>query len=108
MKNKKNRSIQQNKALHKWFDQLSKALNEDGFDMRTVISEEIDIPWSHYTVKEHLWRPVQKTLYNIESTKNINTQEINKIYDIINKTVGERTGIHVPFPNIEELMNSCG
>ena len=76
-------------------------LNADGFDMRAVIGESVDIFWTPYTIKEHLWRPTQKQLFGKKSSKSITTEEINQIYDVINKAVGERTGIHVPFPSQE-------
>jgi len=102
----KYRTEQQNKALHKWYAQLAKALNDDGFDMRVLIDKEIDIPWSAYTIKEHLWRPLQDAMFGKKSTTKLYTKEIDIIYDVINKTVGERTNIHVPFPCIDELINS--
>jgi len=101
---KKQRSDKQNRALHLWYGQLAKAMNENGFDMRAVIKEDIDLTWSSYSVKESLWRPVQKQLFGKKSTKSLTTEDINAIYDIINKVVGERTGLHVPFPSIETLL----
>ena len=100
----KKRTDRQNRALHLWFTQLAQALNKDGFDMKAVIKEGIDIFWSPYTVKEHLWRPVQKAYLGKESTRNLDTGEIDKIFDIINKGVGEKTGVYVPFPSIDALM----
>lgn len=96
---------QQNKAMHLWFSQLAEALNKDGYDMRVLIAEGIDIFWSQYTVKEHLWKPTQKAYLGKESTQKLTNKEINDIYDIINKTIGERTGIYIPFPSIEEKIN---
>lgn len=97
------RTDQQNRALHLWFTQLSTALNEGGYDMRAVIREGVDIFWSPFTVKDHLWRPVQKALLGKESTKDLNKDEIDKVFDVINKAVGERCGVHVPFPSWETL-----
>ena len=102
--NDKKRTNQQNKALHLWFKQLSDTLNNDGFDMRAVISPGIDILWSPYTVKEHLFRPVMKAYLDKKSTTELTTDEIDKIFDMVNKAIGERTGIHIKFPSIETLM----
>ena len=103
-KYKKTRSSQQNNALHLWFDLLSQEFNKQGVDMRAIIRNDIDIMWTPYSVKEYLWRPVQKQMFGKKSTTKITTEEINKIYDIINKTISERTNgiIKVPlFPSIE-------
>ena len=100
----KRRTATQNRALHLWFTQLAKALNDDGFDMRTVIKEGIDIFWSAHTIKNHLWRPVQKIYLGKESTTELENSEVSEIYDIINRTVGEKTGVYVPWPCIDELI----
>ena len=100
----KKRTDRQNRALHLWFKQLAEALNEAGFDMRATIREDLDIPWNEKTVKEYLWRPVQKQYLLERSTTKLKTKDIDKIFDIINKAIGERTGVHVPFPSIDSLM----
>lgn len=103
----KQRTLQQNKALHKLFEQTAKMLNENGLDMRAVINPEIDILWSAYTVKEHLWRPVQMAYLGKKSTTKLSTADLDKIYDIINKALAERTGLSLPpFPSIDEQLNN--
>jgi len=93
----------QNRAMHLWFTQLAEALNKDGFDMRAVISPSVDIYWSAYTVKEHLWRPTMLAYLGKESTKDLETKQITEIYDIINLAISQRCGISVPFPSIENF-----
>ena len=100
---KKQRTPTQNNALHLYFDLLARALNDSGQDMKQVI--RVPISWSPYNVKEYLWRPLQKHLLGKESTTELNSDEIDKVYDQINRIVGERTGVYVPFPSIESLMN---
>jgi hypothetical protein len=99
------RTIRQNSALHLWFKQVADTLNESGMDMRVFISQEIDIPWTPQTVKDHIWRPTQKLMTGKPSTTRLKKREIDLIYDVINKAIGERTGQHVPFPSIDSLMN---
>lgn len=101
---KNRRTSQQNAALHLWFTQLSETLNNDGYDMRKLIRQEIDIMWTPYNVKEYLFRPIIKSLTGKKSTSQLTGEDINKIYDIINKTIGERTGIFIPFPSIDNLI----
>jgi len=59
--------------------------------------------WTPYMVKEYLFRPVQKSICGKQSTTKITTQEINQIFDVISKHLGEKFGLHIPFPSIEEL-----
>lgn len=102
---KKQRTIRQNSSLHLLFEQTAKMLNSEGYDMRAVINPEIDILWSAYTVKEHIWRPVQKAYMGKKSTTELTTADLDKIYDIINKALAERTGLNLPpFPSIKSQM----
>ena len=102
----KKRTNQQNKAIHLWFSLLAKYLNENGFDMKKTLRADFDIMWTPYNVKEFMCRPVQKAVCGKKSSKDITTSEINKCFDIINKAIGERTGLHLPFPCIEQLMEN--
>jgi len=98
------RTNQQNRALHVLFNLLAEELNEHGLDMKKTLKPEVDIPWNPVTVKEYLWRPIQQAQLHKTSTKDLTTKEIDEVFDTINKHLGERLGIHVPFPSIEELM----
>ena len=97
------RTTQQNKALHVLFQLLSDRLNEAGLDMKKTLKPEVDIPWSGNTVKEYLWRPVQEAQLNKKSTTELTTAEIDKVFDTINKLLGEKFGLHVPFPSVQDI-----
>lgn len=99
----KTRTSQQNRALHLYFAQLAEALNDAGMDMRAVIRTNVEIPWTPLSIKEYLWRPVQNKSLHKKSTTELTIGEIDKIYEVVNKVVGERTGVHIPFPSIETL-----
>lgn len=103
-KTQRQRTTQQNKALHVLFRMLAEELNDAGLDMRKTLKQSVDIPWDPKTVKEYLWRPVQKAQLGKDSTTELTTEEIDKVFDTINRHLGERFGLHVPFPSIEELM----
>mgnify|MGYP007071657283 CR=1 FL=1 len=98
------RTSQQNRALHEYFKLLSESLNDAGYDMKKLVRKEIDIPWNPMTIKEYLWRPIQKIVLGEKSTTKLTSESINQIYDIINKTVSERTGISIPFPSLDILI----
>lgn len=101
----KTRTPQQNRALHLYFTLLAEALNDAGFDMKKTIRKDIDISWTPISIKEYLWKPIQEALFKQKSTTRLKTKDIDKIYDILNKTIGERTGVTVQFPSIENLIN---
>jgi len=97
---KEQRTSKQNNALHLYLAQLSKALNDAGLDMKAVLKPEVEIPWTPENVKNHLWRPVQRIYLNKESTTELTTDEISKVYDVINRHLA-KFGISVPFPSEE-------
>ena len=80
-----------------YFTLLADELNAAGSDMRKTLQERIDIPWSPSSVKSFLWKPVQEAMLEKESTTELTTKDIDMIYDVVNKAIGERTGVHVPF-----------
>lgn len=102
---RKFRSMSQNSALHLWFTQLAIALNDAGFDIRETLKQDFEIPWSATMVKELLWRPVQELYLKKISTTKLETKDIDIIFDIVNRGIGTKTGVHVPFPCAEELMS---
>lgn len=101
----KQRTTQQNRALHKYFSLVAEALNDAGLDLRKVLKPEIEIPWSAETVKNYLWRSVQQAQLNKESTADLTTKEIDLVYDTLNRFLSEKFGISEPFPSIEEIIN---
>jgi len=98
----KKRSNLQNNALHKYLTILAFELNSSGQDMKKVIKQNVDIPWTLETTKEFLWKPIQKALTGKESTADCSTDEYNKIYEVLNRHLAEKTGVSVAFPSREQ------
>ncbi len=101
------RTTQQNRALYKWFSILAEDLNEQGIDMRMALKPDIDIMWTKQNIHDYLWIPLQRALYSTNSTTKLSRKkEIDKIYDIIAKHLGEKFGFTCPpFPSVEEILN---
>ena len=97
----KQRSVKQNSSLHLWCEQLADALNEKNLDVKTVMEHKKEIPWTKYAVKDYLFKPVLKTLTDQESSADANKIDYIKVYDILNKYLGEKLGIHIPWPSHE-------
>lgn len=98
------RTAQQNKALHVLFQLLANALNEAGLDMRKTLKPGIEIPWQSSGIKEYLWRPIQEAQLGKKSTTELTTVEIDAVFDTLTRHLGEKFGLHVPFPSIDELI----
>lgn len=101
----KPRTATQNRALHLLFSELARELNDRGLDMRTVLKPGIDIPWTTETVKEHLWKKISKIAVNKEHTSELSSQEIDLIFTILNRHLGEKFGIELTFPSVNETQN---
>ena len=97
------RTEQQNKALHLLFQMLADELNDAGLDMRKTLKPEIEISWNPTSVKEYLWRPIQKVMTRKESTTDLNSHEIDMIFGVLNRHLGQRFGITTIFPSVETL-----
>lgn len=92
------RTDQQNKALHKFFQLLSDKLNEQGLDMKTVIKAEVW--WTPQAVKDYLWRPVQEAKFGKISTTQLDKQmEIDQIHENLMEILGKHWGVeYIDFP----------
>src|SRR3990167_11482755 len=64
----KQRTPAQNNSIHLGCKLIADALNDAGLDMREVLKPEIEIPWTMQSAKDHLFRPVMKTMTNKQST----------------------------------------
>jgi len=102
-KKEEKRTLRQNRALHLYFNLIAERLNDAGLDMKAVLKPEIDIPWTGGTVKDFLWRPIQRLQLGKKSTTELTTKDIDKIFDTVNRHLAKH-GIHEAFPSIEEIM----
>ncbi|MEY8205935.1 MAG: hypothetical protein RPR40_12810 [Bermanella sp.] len=99
VKKGKPRTQKQNNALHKYLEQLSDALNEAGLDMKRTLKQDVEIPWTPVSVKEFMWRPVQKALYEVESTTKPKSDQYPKIYEALNRHTSMKLGIGLQWPD---------
>ena len=98
---RKQRTYRQNRSLHLFFTELANALNEAGLDMRKTLKPDVEIPWNSQSVKEHLWRPIQQAMTGKKSTTEMNTVDPSEIYEVLNRHLGEKFCLHVPWPHDE-------
>lgn len=99
------RTVTQNKALHLYYRMVAKALQEAGIDTAGFFKEGYSMPFTEHIVKDELWLPLMKAVTKKEHTSKLDKPEVSKIYEHLNAKLAEK-GIHVPFPNNDNLMNS--
>lgn len=99
------RTLAQNRAMHLYFTHLSQTLNEAGYTVQLVLAQKMDLDWTPEMCKELLWRPAQKAILKKRSTTELGKMEdIDKVFDHLNRHVGEKFGIHVAFPVDKEFQ----
>ena len=93
----------QNKSLHLYFTLLAEACNDAGYSLKKVLDNiHLDIPVTAISVKESIWRPIQKEMLGKDSTTELDTTDITTIWEALNQALGSRMGIHVVFPSEEQ------
>ena len=102
----------QQNSLHIYLRQVAQALNDAGYSIQEVLKNfTFELEWSETSVKEILWRIAQKKMLGKESTTKLSKQkEIDLVYEVMNRFLGEKLHIEsIPFPSeqqqaLEELV----
>lgn len=94
----KRRTIQQNKALHKWFADIARTLNEHGADMQATLEalDVVDAPWTAASVKEVIFKPLLAQIAGVESTADASTTDYTPVMQAMNKAFAQALGITLP------------
>ena len=100
----KNRTSAQNRSLHLLFEKLADQLNDAGYDVMRTLRHDVAIPWTSTLIKELIWRQIQKAMYDKQSTADLTSGEMQLVYDTLNRHLGERFGLHCPWPSLEALV----
>ena len=101
--NEKQRTLRQNRALHKWMDLLSVALNDAGLSIMKTLRQDAEIPWSAVTVKELMFKEIMKAMYLKDSTTQLTTKELIDVCETLTRYLAEKHGLQVDFPSMESL-----
>ena len=101
-----NRSTRQNSALHLYYTFIAQELNDLGiaYQYTGISGNTFELKYTDSLVKEFIWRPIQIAMFDIKSTRKINTFQINDIIDVITNFFAGQ-GVVLEFPSIETLIN---
>jgi hypothetical protein len=105
------RTLTQNASLHKYLTMVAHELETMGFTMQDVV-EKVSLAEIYPTlesVKEVIWRPIQKAQLGKTSSTTLTTAEINKVYEPMAQFLAQNFQISLPFPsqeNTEEYLQS--
>jgi len=99
-----NRTEQQNKALHKYFAMVAKEMTDAGYsDLMHFMSKPVEVPITQDNFKEMIWKKVQKAMLGRESTTELETPEVDQVYQVISRHLATSFNITTPFPSEDEL-----
>jgi len=93
----------QRSSLHLWLSHLAAALNSSGCEKKQTL--KINIPYTKHSVKKDFWEPVQKAVLQTDDSEQLTHKAITDIYEILNREIGENTGVNVPWPEKRKVEN---
>ncbi len=99
-------SIAQFRALHLLFEQTAKEMQVNGITLTAVLQRFVlEVPATKNSVKE-MWKILQENMFGTDSTKKLlKKQEIDQIYDALQKFFAEQFEMQLPpFPSYEEVI----
>lgn len=99
----KKRTNSQNRSIHLFCEWVAFELNNAGLTRKLKLPDigVVDVLWSKETIKDGIWKPIQKVLLNKESSTELSCAEVTQVYEHFNLWLSEK-GISVPFPNEED------
>jgi hypothetical protein len=90
------RTLTQNRALHLWLGMVADELNAHGLDMKRTLKQDVEIPWTTESAKEHLWKPIQEAAIGKASTTEADRVEYSVVRDILAAHMAKRFGLTLP------------
>ena len=92
------RSDRQNNAMHLWFRQVAEELNDAGCWVKHPFSDTLEIPFTEVLVKEMLYKPIIKTMYDKSSTAKLTPIQLSEAAEVLMRWLSEHKQVYVPFP----------
>lgn len=64
--------------------------------MRKVLKPSASIPWSAESAKEQLWRPIQKAMFEKESSADLSKLEVGEVEKVLTRHLQEKFKVEIP------------
>ena len=99
------RTPKQNKSLHKYCAMVADEMNAAGYDFKTAIT--LPVTMTPELVKEYMFKRIMSVMYpDKESTTELDTVEIQKVYECMNAATGEKFGVSMDWPSLDSLSEA--
>lgn len=99
----KQRTALQNASLHLGCTQIADMLVEHGISL-SVAFRNLDVRPTMHSIKD-AYRSIASAKYGVDSTADLTTAQINEVWLDLVKALEESTGVMIPFPSQESLIN---
>ena len=76
------RTVKQNSSLHVGCRNLADEFKGAGLDMKKVLKPEVDTPWTEASVKEFMFNPISKVMFDGRTSSELDTKEIQAAWDL--------------------------
>ena len=90
------RTNKQNRSLHKYFEEVSRELNNSGVDVRVMV-KNLRVDATPEMIK-NIYRAIGKEKLGITSTAELTTKQVNECYDEFNRLLSLE-GLAITFPS---------
>lgn len=102
------RSKAQNDSIHLWLDMVARELDKNGHTVQNVVAkiQRAEIRPNGKNLKEVMWRPYQIAALGKESTTKLKKHEVDRVYEGLNKFLGEHFKFHIPFPHDPDKISN--
>ncbi len=100
---RKTRTLKQNNSIHLYCEMIAEVLNDFGVThkFKGIRGKDLEVRFTKTLVKEVIWRPIQMSLFDKESTTELTTEEVSEIAEPLEKFIAETYAIDLPFPSEE-------
>ncbi len=101
----KQRTENQNRAIHLYLTWVARELQNQGQTMQQVVKkiDKVEITPTMQNVKEIVWREIQKTMFKKDSTTFLTKHEVTQVYEVMSMWLAKNFNISLPFPNDEDI-----
>ena len=99
----KQRSELQSKALHKCCEDIANVLIENNITLNAII-KNLEIRPTKESIKE-VYKAIAYAKFGVDSTTKLKSNQIDPVWEDLIKAVSETTGVFIPFPSIESLID---
>lgn len=97
------RTILQNRSLHKYFKLMSDEMNNHGITQRLLFDAFKEMDTTEHSVKQAFQR-VSMALYGTDETHKLTTKQMMKVYDTFDLYISQTHGVHIEWPCDEPPM----